>query len=111
MSTMEYKGYVAHVEYDDSVNEFVGSTVNMRDMLSFSGSTVEELNRAFHEVVDAYLDWCKSDGVEPDKPYQGKISLRVSPELHRAIDVAATSKGVSINTFIQETISEAVKRN
>jgi predicted HicB family RNase H-like nuclease len=108
---MEYKGYVARVEYDDSVNEFVGSTVNMKDVLSFSGAAVAELTQAFHEVVDAYLEWCKADGVEPDKPYQGKISLRLTPELHRDIDIVATSKGISINTFIQETVSRAIKRD
>ncbi len=109
MSTMKYKGYVAQIEFDDSVNEFVGSTVNMRDVLSFSGLTVKELTRSFHKVVDTYLDWCKADGVEPDKPYQGNVSLRLSPELHRDIDIAATSQGKSINTFIEETVMKSLK--
>ena len=109
MSTMEYKDYVAQVEYDDSVNEFSGTTINMRDVLFFSGTTVKELTRSFHKVVDAYLDWCKSDGVEPDKPYQGNVSLRLSPQLHRDIDLAAKRQGKSINTFIEETVSKALK--
>ncbi len=111
MSTMEYRGYVARIEYDDSVNEFVGSTVNMRDMLVFTGNTVDGLNKAFHEVVDEYLKWCAEDGVEPNKPYQGKLSLRIEPALHREVDIAASSRGVSINAFIESAISDALARN
>jgi predicted HicB family RNase H-like nuclease len=107
---MEYKGYVAQIEFDDSVPEFIGSTVNMRDMLVFSGQTVKELTKAFHEVVDEYLKWCDEDGVEPDKPYQGKLSLRIPPELHRDLDIAAASRGLSINAFIEKTVSDAIQR-
>ena len=106
---MEYKGYFADVEYDDSVKEFAGCTVNMRDVLSFGGTTVEELERTFHETVDAYLDWCKSDGVEPDKPYMGSISLRVPPEMHRDLDIVARRMGMSVNKLLQNTIADVIE--
>ena len=108
---MEYKGYFAEVEYDDSVKEFVGFTVNMRDVLSFGGTTVEELERAFHETVDTYLDWCKSDAVDPDKPYMGSISLRVPPAMHRDLDSVAKSMGISVNKLLQNTIADVIDEN
>jgi predicted HicB family RNase H-like nuclease len=110
MSTMEYKGYTAHVEYDDSINEFVGSTVDMSDVLSFGGTNVEELEEGFHAVVDDYLKWCEEEGVTPEKPYQGKISLRIPPQLHRELEIVATDRGVSINAFIQEAITTVLDR-
>ena len=106
---MEYKGYFADVEYDDSVKEFVGYTVNMRDVLSFGGTTVAALERAFHETVDTYLDWCASDGIDPDKPYMGSISLRVPPEMHRDLDAVAKSMGISVNKLLQNTIADVIE--
>ena len=108
---MDYKGYFADVEYDDSVKEFSGCTVNMSDVLSFAGKTVEELERAFRETVDAYLDWCKSDGVDPDRPYKGSISLRVSPEVHRDLDIVAKRMGLSVNKLLQNTIADVIDEN
>lgn len=101
---LQYKGYTAHVEYDDSIDEFVGTTVDMKDVLSFGGKTTDELKASFHIVVDEYLKMCADDGVAPEKPYQGNISLRIAPGLHKKVDIAATSHGVSINAFIESAI-------
>lgn len=61
---MNYKGYIGQVEYDDENRIFSGSVINTRDVITFQGESVQELENAFHESVDDYLTWCREDGVE-----------------------------------------------
>ena len=66
---MEYKGYFGKVVFDDEANIFHGEVINLRDVVTFQGKTVEELRKAFHESVDDYLDFCAVREEEPEKPY------------------------------------------
>lgn len=61
---MNYKGYIGQVKYDDENRIFSGSVINTRDVITFQGESVQELENAFHESVDDYLTWCREDGVE-----------------------------------------------
>ena len=60
---MNYKGYIGQVEYDDENRIFSGSVINTRDVITFQGESVQELENAFHESVDDYLAWCHEDGI------------------------------------------------
>ena len=60
---MNYKGYIGQAEYDDENQVFSGSVINTRDVITFQGKTVQELENAFHESVDDYLAWCHEDGI------------------------------------------------
>ncbi|MGM0786910.1 MAG: type II toxin-antitoxin system HicB family antitoxin [Thermodesulfobacteriota bacterium] len=55
---IEYKGYFAEIEFDDSVDIFHGEIINMRDVVTFEGKTVDELRQAFRDSVDDYLEFC-----------------------------------------------------
>lgn len=106
---LEHKGYRAQVEFDDSVRAFVGYVIDTRDQIMFQATSVDELESEFHKSVDDYLEWCKSDGVEPEKPFSGNLVLRLSPELHRAVARAACEAGTSLNTYISTKLSETMK--
>jgi len=56
---MEYKGYIGIVEYDAQAKLFHGDVVNNRDVITFQGTNVTEIETAFRESIDDYLDWCK----------------------------------------------------
>ena len=86
---MEYKGYYGTVEYDAQVKIFHGDIINIRDVITFQGTTVNEIERAFKDTIDDYIIWCKEEGVEPEKPYSGKLNVRLPPELHRQTAVLA----------------------
>ena len=73
---MEYKGYIGEVNFDSEGHLFHGEVINTRDVITFQGQSVEELEKAFYESVDDYISWCEEDGVEPEKPYSGKFNLR-----------------------------------
>ena len=106
---MEYKGYFGKVVFYDEANIFHGEVINLRDVVTFQGKTVEELRKAFHESVDDYLDFCAVREEEPEKPYSGKFVVRVDPELHKIISIQARKNGKSLNSWIYDTLSKIVK--
>jgi predicted HicB family RNase H-like nuclease len=105
---MEYKGYVAKVEFDDEADIFHGEVINLRDVITFEAETVRKLRQAFRESVDDYLDFCAERGEDPEKPYSGKFVVRVEPELHKSIVIEAKRKGKSLNTWVSETLLGAI---
>ena len=107
MSVMKYKNYAARIEYDAEDRVFIGHIAGIKDIIGFHGNTVDELENAFHEVVDDYLEACGKLGQEPNKPYSGKLMLRVQPELHAAVATSAQISGKSINQWATDILSKA----
>ncbi len=101
---MEYKGYVGVVQFDADAHLFHGDVINTRDVITFQGKSVTEIERAFRESIDEYLAWCEEEKVSPEKPYSGKFNLRLSPELHKEIAVAAKKLNLSINSFVEKAV-------
>ena len=106
---MKYKGYHAEVTYDHEAAVFHGEVVGTRDVIFFEGTSVDQLNEEFRFSIDDYLAVCAERGREPDKPYSGRIPLRITPSLHRAATVAARAEGKSLNSWIAESVEEAAK--
>ena len=107
MKAMTYKGYAATIEYSDDDECFIGHIVGIKDRVGFHGESVKELREAFEEAVDDYLETCAAVGKEPQKPYSGKLMLRISPELHASIATASQVSGKSINQWISGVLSQA----
>jgi predicted HicB family RNase H-like nuclease len=107
MNEMSYQNYSARIEYDPIDKIFVGHIVGIRDIVSFHGSTVEELESAFHEAVRHYLEVCEKIGQEPQRSYSGKLTLRVSPEIHMAVATAAELNRKSINQWAADVLKKA----
>lgn len=99
---MEYKNYVGHVTFDDDADFFHGEVINTRDVITFQGQSVKEIRQAFQESVDEYLAWCEERGKIPDKPFSGKLMIRIDPSLHRSMFFSAKQEGVSLNKWIEE---------
>ena len=106
---MTYKGYTAYVEFDDQAEIFHGEVLDTKDVITFQGTSVSELRKAFKGSVDDYLEFCKERGEEPDKPFSGKFILRVPKELHRNIYIKAIKSGQSINNFITNHLNSLIK--
>ena len=104
---MEYKGYFAKVEFDDA-EVFHGEVINLRDVITFEGESVEELRQAFHDSVDDYLEFCAERGEDPEKPYSGRFVVRVEPELHKKIVIRAKQEGKSLNAWVQHALADSV---
>ena len=108
MKPMRYRGYPARIEYSDEDGCFVGRVAGIRDIITFHGESVGEVREAFEEAVEFYLESCDERGEAPNKPYSGKLLLRIDPEIHAAVAEAAEVSGVSINQWAGEKLSEAV---
>ena len=103
---LEYKGYIGTIEAEDGV--FFGRVAGLRDVITFEGTTFAELEQAFQESVDDYLAFCAERGEPPDRPYSGRIPLRVSPETHRRAAMHAQSEGLSLNQWIARRIESGL---
>lgn len=69
MNEMKYQDYTAKIEYNSFDKIFVGTHCRIApDIVSFHGSTVEELESAFHDAVEHYLEVCKKIGRDPNDP-------------------------------------------
>ncbi len=106
---MDYKGYRAAIHFDADANVFHGEVIDTRDVIVFEATSVDQLVEEFHLPVDDYLAACAERGRESDRPYSGRIPLRVSPNVHRAAAVAARAEGKSLNAWLAETIERASK--
>jgi predicted HicB family RNase H-like nuclease len=107
MNKMSYRNYAAMVEYDAVDKLFVGHILGIRDIVGFHGSTVEELETAFHDAVDHYLEVCDKLGQDPQKSYSGKLTLRIPPEIHLAVATAAELNKKSINQWATDVLRQA----
>jgi predicted HicB family RNase H-like nuclease len=107
MNAMSYKGYAARIEYSDEDDCFIGHIAGINDVVGFHGDSVSELHVAFEEAVNDYLDTCKKAGRSPQKPYSGRILLRVPPELHAKIAMLAEAHGQSLNSWVTGLLGQA----
>jgi len=108
---LKYKGYSGEVKYDDEAEIFHGEVTHVKAVLRFLGRTVDEIETAFRETIDDYLEWCRDRGKEPEKPFSGQLILRISSELHEQIHQAAKKSGRSLNAWIAETIARAMNHH
>lgn len=68
---MKYKGYQGAVAYDEEAKIFHGEVLGLKDMITFQGRTVDELEKAFRDSIDDYLEFCAKKGRNPEKPFSG----------------------------------------
>ena len=57
--TMEYRGYVGSVEFSEEDAVFFGKVQGIHSLVSYEGTTLEELESDFHNAVDDYLSSCE----------------------------------------------------
>ncbi|WP_263081972.1 type II toxin-antitoxin system HicB family antitoxin [Endozoicomonas sp. Mp262] len=107
MNMMKYRGYIATIEFDNEDRIFVGHLAGINDIIGFHGSSVDELETAFHEAVDEYIAISEQTGRPAQRPYSGNLMLRVTPEVHAAAAIAAKAKGKSLNQWAADVLGNA----
>jgi predicted HicB family RNase H-like nuclease len=108
MNAMTYRGYAARIEYDADDRILIGRLAGIKDIAVFHGTTVDELETAFHETVDHYLEVSGRTGRPAQQPYSGRLLLRIAPETHAAMAVAAALAGSSLNPWAADLLRDAV---
>ena len=105
---LKHKGYLGSVNYNSDDRIFYGKIEFIRALVSYEGRDVDSLEAAFFEAVDDYLATCAESGHEPETPFKGSFNVRIAPELHERVMIAAKRQGMTLNRFIAETLSKAV---
>ena len=109
MSALTHKGYVSGpIEFDAEDQTFHGQVAGLRDVITFEAATGKQLEKAFRESIDVYLEVCAEEGTPPEKSYSGFFNVRTTPEVHRRIALASAAAGESLNAWVTKRLEETV---
>ncbi len=108
-SGLLHKGYAGSTEVSHEDGCLHGRVLFIDDLITYEGETVPELQSAFRQAVDRYLEHCKAIGKSPARPCSGTFNVRVGEILHRKAAVAAALTGQSLNDFVSKAIEAAVE--
>jgi len=106
---MHYKDYYGSVHFDDDELIFHGKIEFVRALVTYEATDARGLRKAFEESVDDYLETCRGESIEPEVPFKGSLNVRLGPELHRRIAMAAQQHHSTINKFIMQTLDRVIK--
>lgn len=105
-NTMEYRGYVGSVEFSENDGVLFGKVQGIRSLISYEGTSVEELVSDFHGAVDDYLALCEEEGTKPEVAYKGSFNVRIGSERHKRAAIYAIAHEQTLNAFIAEAVEE-----
>ncbi len=108
---LKYKDYSAIVHYNAQDEVFHGKILGIDDLVSFEGTSVKTLKKAFQEAVDDYLETCEAIGKQPEKAYKGTFNVRVPAQLHREAATYAAAKNITLNDFVKKAIGFVLRKN
>ena len=104
---LEHRKYRARVEFDADDGLFFGRIAGIRDGVSFHADSVPTLVEAFREAVDDYIETCARLGKTPERPFSGKLMLRLDPAVHAKSVEAAELAGKSLNQWTEDVLRRA----
>jgi len=105
---MKYKGFIGSVHFAAEDRIFYGKVEGVNDMITFEGSTVDELEKGFKYMVDEHITDCNKNNTPIEKSYKGNLNIRLSPELHKKVAYNATIRGLSLNQYINDAIKKEI---
>jgi len=106
---LEYKGYYTRIEFSIEDRVLHGKIEGINDLVNFEAENADDIETAFHEAVDDYLEFCKETRTEPSKPYKGVFNVRLTPEKHRMAAMEAINEGITLNQFVCQAVDEKLK--
>ena len=105
---LHYKNYSGSVCFSEEDAVFYGKVIGIKALISYEGDSVRAITKDFHNAVDEYLEFCTAKGKEPEKPFKGSFNVRINADLHRKLALTASSRGVSLNTLVEDAILKVV---
>jgi predicted HicB family RNase H-like nuclease len=105
---MTVDGYSARIEYDPETDLFRGEILGLSGGADFYGANPDELRLEFKKSLDVFLEVCREQGIDPRKQFSGKFNLRIPPDLHEKLAMAAQAQGISLNSLAQEALEKSV---
>ena len=110
-NVLKYKGYIGSVHYAAEDRVFYGKVEGINDLISFEGSTVDDLEDGFQYMVNEHIEDYKKKNIPLERSYKGNLNIRLSPDLHKKAAYNATLKGISLNQYIKDAIKKEIENN
>lgn len=102
-----YRGHYGLVEFDPKEMALVGRLAGIKDIVPFHADAPAAIVREFRKAVDEYIRTCEAAGKKPERPYSGKLTIRIDPTLHAEAARAAELSGLSFNAWTEAVIRRA----
>ena len=110
MEYIHHKGYHGSVEYSEEDQCLCGKILGLKNsLILYEGNSLDDLKEDFKSGVDGYLDRCKMNGIEPEKPYNGLLYIQIPYEIHVKAATYAENHGTSIDTFVCDLIERQLE--
>ncbi|MBC7710613.1 MAG: type II toxin-antitoxin system HicB family antitoxin [Rhizobacter sp.] len=94
MNVMTVDGYHAKIEFDPDLDLFRGEILGLNGGVDFCGKSPKELRAEFKRSLTVFLEVCAGRGIKPERHFSGKFNLRISPQLHEKLAIAAQAKAL-----------------
>ena len=104
---LRHNGYAGSIDVSLEDQCLHGRLLHIDDLITYGGSTVQELKAEFETAVDDYLAYCHEVGKTPNKPYTGSFNVRVGAERHRWLVERASTERCKLNDMLCRTIDKA----
>lgn len=107
--TLTYKGFIGSVHYNSNDRVFFGKIEGINDLVTFEGTSVDELENAFKFMVDEHIKDCEEEGIPVEKSYKGSFNIRLNPGIHKKAAQLALMKGITLNQLVQKAIKREIE--
>lgn len=108
-NTLTIDGYRAVITFDPELQMLRGEFVGLSGGADFYAKDVDGLRREGEISLRVFLHACAEDGVDPQRHFSGRFSVRIDPKLHQAAATAAAAHGMSLNQWAAEALRQAVR--
>jgi len=109
MNTLSHKGFIGTFNYVEEDEILFGKIEGVTDLVTFQGTSIDEVKAAYIEAVEDYIFLCAEVGKEPMKSFKGSFNVRLSPQLHRQVSMEAVKHNMNLNQFIQKTLEQSIR--
>lgn len=106
---LKYKGFIGSVHFNAEDRIFFGRIEGIDDLVTFEGTTVDELEESFKFMVEEHIADCVREGKPTEKSYKGSFNVRINPDLHRQAAQIASVKGITLNQLVQRAIQHEIE--
>jgi len=107
---IKYKDYLGSVHFSSEDGIFFGKIEGIDDLVTFEGTTVEEIKESFSEAVDDYIEICKKTGKPLRKSYKGSFNVRIPSGLHKKAIKKSVLLGISLNNLVKKAIENELNK-
>ena len=108
---LQYKGYIAKVEFDRERQLLCGKVQGIRDAVDFECENPKETEQAFQDAVDGYLRFCEAVGRRPGQAFLGQFSVRIGHKLHQGMAEWALHHDMTLNEAVKLAVQEFLARH